>query len=196
MKVTHATLAFAHRLTSVRCAVDRPGNSFDETMLHLRQLRNLGLCRCVDTNRSVKILRGAGFERSSRLNKRFATTLLCRFLTGMSKSPSPSFTARYNNFVSIWTPSLRQVLQRLTDRIACSSRHGRVPFAIRFVQSLTGFGLHIYIRPFESTYVPVPNGLRSTTPSYIHGLECPRTAHVCHRRADLFAIESNRLCNS
>src|SRR5260370_13765809 len=44
-KATHAPLAFACRLMAVLRAVVEPSRSFDEHVLHLRKLRDLGFCR-------------------------------------------------------------------------------------------------------------------------------------------------------
>jgi hypothetical protein len=44
-KASHATLAFARRLTADLCAVVQSGRSFDEQVLHVGEFRDPGFCR-------------------------------------------------------------------------------------------------------------------------------------------------------
>src|SRR5476651_390191 len=44
-KAAHASLAFARRLVAVLCAVVQSSCGFDEYVLHVRELRDLGFCR-------------------------------------------------------------------------------------------------------------------------------------------------------
>src|SRR5882762_2660535 len=44
-KAAHSPLAFARRLMAVLCAVVQPSCSFDEHVLYVRKLRDLGFCR-------------------------------------------------------------------------------------------------------------------------------------------------------
>ena len=44
-KAAHASLAFARRLVAVLCTVVQSSCGFDEYVLHVRELRDLGFCR-------------------------------------------------------------------------------------------------------------------------------------------------------
>ena len=80
-KAAHASLAFARRLVAVLCAVVQSSCGFDKYVLHVRQFRDLGFCRRVAAQLIVTILRGTGFERSTRLNKCLAAALSRLFCT-------------------------------------------------------------------------------------------------------------------
>lgn len=43
-KAPHTSLAFARRLVAILCAVVQSGCSFDEYVLHVRKLWDLGFC--------------------------------------------------------------------------------------------------------------------------------------------------------
>ena len=49
-KAAHASLAFARRLMAVLRAVVQPGRSFGEHVLHVREFRDLALCRRIAAN--------------------------------------------------------------------------------------------------------------------------------------------------
>ena len=79
-KATHAPLAFACRLVAVLCAVVQPSCSFDEHVLYVRKLRDLGFCRRIAAQLVVTILRGtSGKAASTRLKNRLAAALSRRF---------------------------------------------------------------------------------------------------------------------
>src|SRR5471032_3375952 len=77
----------------------------------------------------------------------------------------------------------------LPDRRGCIFIHGLIPFAKMIFSVVSKVLDCIYTYDLFMAHLPGPNGFRSVTPSYIHGFESPKTAQVCYRRSDLFAID-------